>query len=63
MLEITYAKKALKTLRKMPSQTAKQILGAIEKLAADPARTDLDIKFLQGRDGYRPAGRRLAGDL
>jgi len=53
MLKITYTKQASKTLRTMQPKTAKRILTAIEKLADNPARTDLDVKALQGRDGYR----------
>jgi mRNA interferase RelE/StbE len=37
----------------MQPKTAQRILSAIEQLAADPASTELDIKALQGRDGYR----------
>lgn len=53
ILKITYTKQASKTLRTMQPKTAQRILAAIEKLADNPARTDLDIKALQGRDGYR----------
>jgi mRNA interferase RelE/StbE len=53
MLEITYSKQAVKSLRTMQPKTAQRILSAIEQLAADPASTELDIKALQGRDGYR----------
>ena len=53
MLKITYTNKAKKTLRKMQLKTASRILAAIEKLAHAPARTDLDVKALQGRHGYR----------
>jgi mRNA interferase RelE/StbE len=53
MLEITYSKQAVKSLRTMQPKAAQRILSAIEKLAADPASTELDIKALQGRDGYR----------
>ena len=53
MLKITYAKKASKTLRTMQPRTAHRILAAIEKLAEDPVRADLDIKAMRGRDGCR----------
>ena len=53
MLKITYTKQARKTLRKMQPKTAKRILAAIEKLAHAPARTDMDVKVLQGHYGYR----------
>ena len=53
MLKITYTKQATKSLRTMQPKTAQRILLAIEKLAANPASSDLDVKALQGRDGYR----------
>ena len=53
MLKITYSKQARKTLGSMQPKTAKRILTAIEKLADNPARGDLDVKALRGRDGYR----------
>ena len=53
MIEITYSAQAQKVLRKMQPKTARRILSAIEKLAEDPKRSDLDIKKLAGRDGYR----------
>ena len=53
MLEITYTRQATRTLRTMPPKTARRILTAIEKLADNPARADLDIKTLKGRDGCR----------
>ena len=37
----------------MPRNTATRILTTIEKVAENPARADLDIRALQGRDGYR----------
>lgn len=52
-MQITYSTRARKTLKKMPKPTAKQILDAMERIAEDPARRDLDIAKLQGRDGYR----------
>ena len=53
MWQITYTKQATKTLRNMQPKTAKRILAAIEKLANNPIRTDLDVKALKGRDGCR----------
>ena len=52
-MKITYTKQATKTLRTMPRNTATRILTAIEKVAENPATADLDIRALQGRDGYR----------
>ena len=53
MLEITYTRQARRTLKAMQQGTAKRILAAIEKLADNPARADLDTRVLQGRSGYR----------
>lgn len=53
MFRVTYSAQAQKALRKMPTKTARRILGAIEKVAEDPERKDLDIKKLVGREGYR----------
>jgi len=53
MLRIVYSKQAAKALRAMQPRQAKAILSGIEKLAENPARLDLDIKKLLGRDGYR----------
>lgn len=53
MWQITYTKQATKTLRNMQPKTAKRILAAIEKLANNPVRTDLDVKTLKERDGCR----------
>ena len=52
-MKITYTKQATKILRTMPRKTAMRILTAIEKVAENPATADLDIRALQGRDGYR----------
>ena len=53
MLRIVYSRQAAKALRAMQPRQAKAILAGIEKLAENPARPDLDIKKLQGRDGFR----------
>ena len=53
MFEITYRPKANRTLRRLDKKTANRIMGAINKLAENPARTDLDIRPLKGRAGYR----------
>lgn len=52
-MQITYTAQAQKILRKMQKKTAVKILTALEKLAENPARDDLDIKPLEGRAGYR----------
>lgn len=53
MLLITYSRDAAKALRKIPGKQKLRILMAIEKVAENPARTDLDIKKLKGRQGFR----------
>ncbi len=53
MLGITFSKQAKKTLLRMQKKTADNIVSHIRKLAENPARTDLDIKKLHGRDGFR----------
>ena len=53
MFQVTYAAQARKVLRKMQPQMAQRIWDAIGKLAEDPDRTDLDIKKLVGREGFR----------
>lgn len=52
MYKIVYRKSALKALLKMPQKTALQFSQAFDALAIhDPA--GLDIKKLEGREGYR----------
>jgi len=53
MLQITYSPQARKTLRRMQPKTARHILDQMEKVAESPDRRDLDIKKLEGRNGYR----------
>ena len=52
-MKITYSRQAKKTLKRMPTKMAQNILAHIEKVAQNPVRTDMDIKKLQGRNGYR----------
>lgn len=53
MYAIVYEKSARKTLGRMPRKTAIKINEAFKKIALNPARTDLDIKRLNGREGFR----------
>ena len=53
MREVAYSKEALRTLRRMPSNTAQLIRMKIEQYAADPASLANNVKRLQGREGYR----------
>lgn len=52
-MEVTYRKQAIKDLKKMPKKRADAFLDSFDLLADDPQRTDLDIKKLKGRPGYR----------
>ncbi len=52
-MQITYSKQAAKALTKMQPRRAVQIIQAIEKIAEDPERGDLDIRKLTNRPGYR----------
>lgn len=53
MHSVEYTKAATKTLRRMPRELAERFTAAFRALAEDPQRKDLDVKPLQGRDGYR----------
>ena len=44
---------AAKTLTKLPPRRAAQIILAIENIAKNPTRSDLDIRKLTNRSGYR----------
>lgn len=52
MYKIIYRKSALKVLAKMPLKSALQFQQAFETIAINNV-TELDIKKLEGRDGYR----------
>lgn len=53
MYQIVYRKSAQKALVKMPKATAKRFLAAFERIADTLDTTGLDIKPLQGREGFR----------
>lgn len=52
MYKITYRKTAAKSLLKLPTKVAEQFKQAFELLATD-SETGLDIKKLEGREGFR----------
>jgi mRNA interferase RelE/StbE len=52
MHEISYTADALKTLRRIPRNTADLIRRKTQEVAADPANAR-NVKKLKGRDGYR----------
>jgi mRNA interferase RelE/StbE len=51
--EIYYQPRALKSLRKMPRNIARRIIGRIEAFAADPASQKMNVKALKGTDAIR----------
>lgn len=53
MYSITISKTALRALRKAPAAVGMRIREALDRLAENPDRLDLDVKRLQGRTGYR----------
>lgn len=53
MKEITYAKPAMRALRRMPRNTALRIVGKIEAYAEDPESQVNNVTALRGREGIR----------
>ena len=53
MYKLTVKKQAIKALLKMPSQNAQRIRRALDRLAEDPDRRDVDVAPLEGRPGFR----------
>ena len=53
MYEVIYRKTAQKGLLRLPVEMRAEFRYAFCLLAENPTRRDLDIKPLQGRDGYR----------
>lgn len=53
MGQITYTRSALKTLRKIPNNTAKLIMSKVEQYAADPSSLAHNVTELKGRTGIR----------
>jgi mRNA interferase RelE/StbE len=51
--KITYTTQAAKTLLKMPRQMANLIREKLAQLVVDPYASNLDVKKLHGRAGYR----------
>ena len=52
MSTVVYKKAAMKGLAKAPAGVRRRLTDGFERIAADQS-TGLDIKPLQGRDGYR----------
>ncbi len=53
MYRLTTKKQAIKALQKMPRQNAQRIRQALDRLAENPDRRDIDIVRLEGRPGFR----------
>lgn len=53
MKAIAYSKEALRSLRRMPANTARLIVSKIELYAADPAALANNVKALKGSDAIR----------
>ncbi len=53
MFSVRYSRRALKALRKAKRDSAKANLAKIDALAINPFAAGLDVKKLQGREGYR----------
>lgn len=52
MFEVLYKKRALKGLARMPAALRERAREALSLLAANPDRQGLDVKRLQGRNGF-----------
>jgi len=50
---VTYTKRAIKALRRIPANTAATIEAKVEQYASDPASLANNVSKLQGRGGYR----------
>lgn len=53
MKQVAFTKDALRSLRAMPTNTAKLIRNKISQYASDPASLAVNVVKLQGRRGYR----------
>ena len=53
MYVVFYRKSAQKALLKLPSEIRVEFQQAFRLLAENPTRRDLDVKILQGQEGYR----------
>jgi mRNA interferase RelE/StbE len=51
--KIVFTKEAARSIQKMPRQAANLVREKIELLASDPYSDHLNVKKLQGRNGYR----------
>ncbi len=53
MYRLTIRHHAIKALQRMSARDARRVRDALDKLAQDPDRRDIDVARLQGRPGFR----------
>lgn len=53
MYRLITKRQAIRALQKMPRQNAQRIRQALDRLAENPDRRDVDIAPLEGRPGFR----------
>ena len=53
MYSIVYSKQAVKSLQRMPGNTAQLIRKKLEEIAVNPFADHRNARKLQGREGYR----------
>jgi mRNA interferase RelE/StbE len=53
MYKVLYTKRAQKALRKVPKHIGLRIRERLERIAADPYSSDVNVTKLQNRPGYR----------
>ena len=53
MKDVTFSQDALRTLSRIPVNTARRIRSKIEQYAADPSSLANNVKGLTGMPGYR----------
>jgi mRNA interferase RelE/StbE len=53
MKQVSYTKAAVRSLRRMPTNTATLMCSKIEAYAQDPASQANNVKSLKGREGIR----------
>lgn len=53
MTEVRLARRAVRDLDSLPKKAARSVIASIERLGADPADPNLDVKTLVGRRPWR----------
>lgn len=52
-MEVRLSRRAVKDLDSLPKKNSRSVIVAIERLADDPAATNLEVKMLLGRRPWR----------